>query len=148
MPAPTSPDLLAVFDRGPLNARYWTSFILLAGVYVLDFFDFFLIAFILAVIGPRWRLTYGQAALILYGSGVGAILGSLVWGSLSDVFGRKLQTVTGTLICGVAAGLIGLLPTGAYGAVGDSAHFRRVWSRRRDHPGLDHRRRDDPDPLA
>ena len=114
MPAPSSPDLLAVFDRGPLNARYWTSFILLAGVYVLDFFDFFLIAFILAVIGPRWHLTYGQAALILYGSGVGAILGSLIWGSLSDVFGRKLQTVTGTLICGVAAGLIGLLPTGAY----------------------------------
>jgi MFS transporter, putative metabolite:H+ symporter len=114
MAAPTSPDLLAVFDRGPLNARYWTSFILLAGVYVLDFFDFFLIAFILAVIGPRWHLTYGQAALILYGSGVGAILGSLIWGSLSDVFGRKLQTVTGTLICGVAAGLIGLLPTGAY----------------------------------
>ncbi len=114
MPAPTSPDLLAVFDRGPLNARYWTSFILLAGVYVLDFFDFFLIAFILAVIGPRWHLTYGQAALILYGSGIGAILGSLIWGSLSDVFGRKLQTVTGTLICGVAAGLIGILPTGAY----------------------------------
>ncbi|HEY3909099.1 MAG TPA: MFS transporter [Stellaceae bacterium] len=114
MAAPTSHDLLAVFDRGPLNARYWTSFGLLAGVYILDFFDFFLIAFILAVIGPSWHLTYGQAALILYGSGVGAIVGALVWGSLSDVFGRKLQTVTGTLICGVAGGLIGFLPTGAF----------------------------------
>ena len=65
--AQTSEDLLAVFDRAPLNARYWTSFALLGGVYVLDFFDFFLIAFILAVIGPSWHLTYGQAALILYG---------------------------------------------------------------------------------
>ena len=110
----TSDDLLAVFDRAPLNARYWTSFALLAGVYVLDFFDFFLIAFILAVIGPSWHLTYGQSAMILYGSGVGAILGSLIWGSLGDVFGRKMQTVTGTLICGVSAGLIALLPTGAY----------------------------------
>ena len=110
----TSDDLLAVFDRAPLNARYWTSFALLGGVYVLDFFDFFLIAFILAVIGPSWHLTYGQSALILYGSGVGAILGSLIWGSLGDVFGRKMQTVTGTLICGVSAGLIALLPTGAY----------------------------------
>ena len=109
-----SDDLLAVFDRAPLNARYWTSFALLGGVYVLDFFDFFLIAFILAVIGPSWHLTYGQSALILYGSGVGAILGSLIWGSLGDVFGRKMQTVTGTLICGVSAGLIALLPTGAY----------------------------------
>jgi putative MFS transporter len=112
--AATSEELLALFDRAPLNRRYWTSFALLAAVYVLDFFDFFLIAFILAVIGPQWHLTYGQAALILYGSGVGAILGSLIWGSLGDLFGRKLQTVTGTLICGVSAGLIGFLPTGAF----------------------------------
>jgi putative MFS transporter len=112
--APTSQHLLTLFDRGPLNARYWTSFVLLAGVYVLDFFDFFLIAFILAAIGPSWHLTYGQTALILYGSGVGAIVGSLVWGSLSDRFGRKMQTVTGTFICGISAGLIGFLPTGAF----------------------------------
>jgi len=81
---------------------------------VLDFFDFFLIAFIMAEVGPSWHLTYGQVTLIFYGSGIGAILGSLVWGSLGEVFGRQLQTVTGTLICGVSAGLIGFLPTGAY----------------------------------
>jgi MFS transporter, putative metabolite:H+ symporter len=38
----------------------------------------------------------------------------LVWGSLSDVLGRKLQIVTGTLICAVSAALIGALPTGAW----------------------------------
>ncbi len=112
--APTSEDLLALFDRAPLNRRYWASYTVLALVYVLDFFDFFLIAFILAVIGPRWHLTYGQAATILYGSGIGAILGALVWGALADRFGRKMQTVTGTLICGLAGGAIGLLPDGAY----------------------------------
>jgi putative MFS transporter len=112
--AQTSEDLLAVFDRAPLNARYWASYLLLALVYVLDFFDFFLIAFILAVIGPQWHLTYGHAALVLYGSGIGAILGSLVWGALADRFGRKMQTVTGTLICGFAGGAIAFLPVGAY----------------------------------
>ncbi|HVC54463.1 MAG TPA: MFS transporter [Stellaceae bacterium] len=110
----TSEDLLALFDRAPLNRRYWISFALLAGVYILDFFDFFLIAFILAAIGPQWHLTYGQAALILYGSGLGAILGALVWGSLADRFGRRLQTVSGTMICGVSAGLIAFLPIGAF----------------------------------
>ena len=114
MAAATSEELLALFDRAPLNRRYWTSFVLLGAVYVLDFFDFFLIAFIMAEVGPSWHLTYGQVGLIFYGSGVGAILGSLVWGSLGEVFGRQLQTVTGTLICGVSAGLIGFLPTGAY----------------------------------
>ena len=115
--AKSSDDLLALFDEAPLNRRYWTSFVLLALVYVLDFFDFFLIAYLMAVIGPRWHLTYGAVALIFYGSGIGAILGSLIWGSLGEVFGRKLQTITGTLICGLAAGAIGFLPTGAFAAL-------------------------------
>ena len=99
----TSENLLAMFDGAPLNARYWTTFIVMSGVLVLDFFDFFLIAFVMSVIGPEWHLTYGQGALILYGAGVGAIAGSLVSGSLGDVFGRKMQTVLGTLICGICA---------------------------------------------
>jgi putative MFS transporter len=110
----TSDSLLALFDSAPLNRRYWTTFIVMSGVLVLDFFDFFLIAFVMSVIGPEWHLTYGQGALILYGAGIGAIVGSLVSGSLGDVFGRKAQTVIGTLICGVCAGSIGLLPTGAW----------------------------------
>ena len=110
----TSEELLALFDKAPLNPRFWLSFAIMAGVWLLDFFDFFLIAFVMAVIGPEWHLTYGQGALILYGAGVGAIVGSLAWGALGDVFGRKMLTVTGTVICGVAAGAIGLLPTGAW----------------------------------
>jgi putative MFS transporter len=114
MPAQSSDNLLALFDAAPLNRRYWVTFVLMSGVLVLDFFDFFLIAFVMSVIGREWQLTYGQGAIILYGAGIGAIIGSLVWGSLGDLFGRKMQTVTGTLICGISAGLIGLVPTGAW----------------------------------
>ncbi len=117
MAGQSSDDLLAMFDSAPLNRRYWSSFALLSAITILDFFDFFLIAFILSKIGPEWKLTYGQSGLILYGGGVGAILGALVWGSLSDVLGRKRQIVSGTLICAVSAGLIGLLPTGAWVAL-------------------------------
>jgi MFS transporter, putative metabolite:H+ symporter len=112
MAVQTSDDLLAMFDAAPLNRRYWVTFALMSGVLVLDFFDFFLIAFVMSVIGKEWQLTYGQGALILYGAGLGAIVGSLVSGSLGDVFGRKIQTVIGTLICGVSAGLIGFVPAG------------------------------------
>ena len=106
MAAEASGDLLALFDRAPLDRRYWTIFALLAAVYVFDFFDLSLIAFILAAIGRSWHLTYGQSALILYGSGLGAVLGALLWGGLADRFGRRAQTVTGTLICAISAGLI------------------------------------------
>ena len=114
MPGQTSEDLLALFDGATLNRRYWVTFVIMAGVFVLDFFDFFLIAFVMSKVGPEWHLTYGEGAVILYGAGVGAIIGSLCWGALGDLFGRKMQTVTGTFICGISAGLIGLLPTGAW----------------------------------
>ena len=114
MAGQSSDDLLAMFDSAPLNRRYWVTFALMSGVLVLDFFDFFLIAFVMSVIGREWQLTYGQGALILYSAGVGAIIGSLAWGSLGDLLGRKMQTVTGTFICGISAGLIGFVPTGAW----------------------------------
>jgi len=44
----------------------------------LEFFDYFLIGFVLAfLIGP-WKLTFGQSATVLMSSGIGAIMGAYV----------------------------------------------------------------------
>ena len=40
---------------------------------MLDFFDFYLIGFVLAFIVGAWHLTYGQSAMILLSSGLGAV---------------------------------------------------------------------------
>lgn len=40
MAGQTSDDLLALFDSAPLNRRYWVTFGLMSGVFLLDFFDF------------------------------------------------------------------------------------------------------------
>ena len=40
---------------------------------MLDFFDFFLIGFVLAFVVKEWNLTYGQSGAILLASGVSAI---------------------------------------------------------------------------
>src|SRR6185312_3102648 len=117
MPGQTSDDLLALFDSAPLNRRYWVAFVLLSGLFVLEFFDFLVVGFLLAVLGPQWHLTYGQSAIILYSGGVGAICGAVAWGSLSDAWGRKSQLVLGTFICGIGAGAIGLVPQGAWGVL-------------------------------
>ena len=111
----TSEALLSMFDSARLRPRYWVNFSLLSLITVLEFFDFAIVAFLLAVLGPQWHLTYGQSAVILYSGGVGAICGAVAWGSLSDAWGRKLQLVLGTFICGVGAGAIGLVPQGAWG---------------------------------
>jgi putative MFS transporter len=114
MAVQTSDDLLALFDAAPLNRRYWVSFALLSALFILEFFDFLVVGYLLAVLGPQWHLTYGQSALILYSGGIGSILGALVFGGLSDAWGRKSQMIIGTFICAISAGLIGLVPSGAW----------------------------------
>ena len=111
----TSEALMSMFDSARLRPRYWVNFGLLSLITVLEFFDFAIVAFLLAVLGPQWHLTYGQSAVILYSGGVGAICGAVAWGSLSDAWGRKSQLVLGTFICGIGAGAIGLVPQGAWG---------------------------------
>jgi putative MFS transporter len=56
---------------------------------MLEFFDFFLIGFVLAIIIKPWHLTFGQSAVILLSSGVGAIFGAFFWGHVADRIGRK-----------------------------------------------------------
>ncbi len=111
----TSEALLSMFDSAPLTRRYWTNFALLALITVLEFFDFLVVGFLVAVLGPQWHLTYGQSAIILYSGGLGAIAGAVIWGSLADAWGRKLQLVLGTFICGIGAGALGFVPDGAWG---------------------------------
>src|SRR5947209_19813833 len=63
----------------------------------LEFFDYFLIAFVLAfLIGP-WKLTFGQSAIVLMSSGIGAILGAYAWGWLADRIGPR-KVFMGTVL--------------------------------------------------
>jgi putative MFS transporter len=114
MSGQTSEELLALYDRAPLNTRYWVTFGLMSAVFVFDFFDFLVVGYLLAAVAREWHLTYGQGAVILYSGGVGAIIGAIVFGALSDAWGRKPQIVIGTFICAVSAGLIAFVPEGAW----------------------------------
>lgn len=110
----TSEELLALFDTARLDRRYWVRFGLLSAGSVLDFFDFFIVGYLIAQLGPQWHLTYGESSTILLAGGVGAIVSALTWGALSDWLGRKRQLLFGYIICAAGAGGISLLPEGAW----------------------------------
>src|SRR5246127_4467382 len=114
MPGQTSEDLLALLDSAPLNRRYWVAFALMSAVFVYGFFVFLVVGYLLAQVAPEWHLTYGQSAVILYSGGVGAILGALVFGALSDAWGRKITMIIGTFICAASSGLMGIVPAGSW----------------------------------
>ena len=61
----TDGDLLAFFDSARPNARDWATIVLLCIASGVEFFDFYIVGFLVAVIGPLWHLTYGQSAIML-----------------------------------------------------------------------------------
>jgi putative MFS transporter len=76
----------------------------------LEFFDYFLIGFVLAfLIGP-WKLTFGQSATVLMSSGIGAIIGAYVWGWLADRIGRRKVFIGTVLNFSAATGLLYFTP--------------------------------------
>jgi MFS transporter, putative metabolite:H+ symporter len=81
---------------------------------MLDFFDFFLIGFVLAFIVNDWNLTYGQSGAILLASGISAPFGSLFYGWLADKVGRRTSLIASILNVSLATGAMALTPTGAW----------------------------------
>ncbi len=107
-------DLVTLYDGAPLNARYWVTIALGIVSSVFDYFDYFIVGFLIAVLAPLWHLTFGQTSVMLLSAGVGAIIGSLVWGALADRFGRKRLLVAGVALCAVSSGSVSLIPDGAW----------------------------------
>jgi MFS transporter, putative metabolite:H+ symporter len=77
---------------------------------MLEFFDYYLIAFVLAFIVKPWQLTFGESAIILLSSGVGAILGAVIWGRCADIYGRRKVFIATVINFSVASGLLAATP--------------------------------------
>jgi MFS transporter, putative metabolite:H+ symporter len=77
---------------------------------MLDFFDFFLIGYVLAFILKDWQLTYGQSAVILASSGLGAVPGAFFWGWMGDRIGRRKVFIMTALNVAGATGILYFTP--------------------------------------
>src|SRR5882757_1737542 len=80
---------------------------------MLDFFDFFLIGYVLAFIIGSWKLTYGESAMILLASGLGAVPGAFFWGWMADRIGRRKVFILTVLNFSIATGMLALTPESA-----------------------------------
>lgn len=54
-----------------------------------EFFDMFLIGFVVSLLTKPWKLTGFEAGVILACSGLGTVIGSIMWGRLADRVGRR-----------------------------------------------------------
>jgi MFS transporter, putative metabolite:H+ symporter len=80
----------------------------------LEFFDYYLIAFALSFIVGGWKLTFGQSAMILLSSGIGAMIGSLFYGYLADKIGRRSVFIATLLNTAIGTGMLAFTPQGSW----------------------------------
>ncbi len=103
--------MLDVLERQQtLTINQWKIFAASLFSIMLDFFDFFLIAFVLAFFVTDWHLTFGQTGLILLASGVSSIPGGIFFGWLGDKIGRRKVFMITMLTFSIATGLMAVTP--------------------------------------
>ena len=107
-------DWISSIEKSNLSPRYYLTMGLLVFQEMFEFYDFFLVGYLVSVLAPGWHLTYGQGAIMLLSSGVGAIVGSLVGGRMADAIGRKKMIWGGGLIFSLGAAGCALIPDGAW----------------------------------
>ena len=107
-------DWISSIEKSGLSRRYYLTMGLLVFQEMFEFYDFFLVGYLVSVLAPGWHLTYGQGAIMLLSSGVGAIVGSLVGGRMADALGRKKMIWGGGLIFSLGAAGCALIPDGAW----------------------------------
>jgi len=113
-PKADAQDWLSGIEKSNLTSRYYLTIALLVLQEMFEFYDFFLVGYLVSVLAPGWHLTYGQGAIMLLSSGVGAIFGSLVGGRIADTVGRKKTIWGGGLIFSLGAAGCALIPDGAW----------------------------------
>src|SRR5581483_4126694 len=107
-------DWLDAIEKSRLTPRYYATIVLIVLQEMFEFYDFFLVGYLVSVLAPGWHLTYGQSALMLLSSGVGAIAGATVGGKFADLVGRKRMIWGGGFVFALGAAGIALIPDGAW----------------------------------
>ena len=105
--------MLSFYEQHRLTSRYWASFAILCAGLCLDYFDFFIVGFLVASISASCKLTYLQSSIMLLSCGIGALLGSIIFGVLGDKYGCKPILIIATIICSFGDGSLALVPDGS-----------------------------------
>lgn len=86
-----APNAIQQLDSRPLTGHQRSLIGLVMIGNISEFFDMFLIGFVVSLLVEPWHLTGFQAGAILACSGIGTVVGAVLWGRLADRIGRRLS---------------------------------------------------------
>ena len=84
----TFSDLFQRLEQAQLTANHYKLITAAVLGDMLEFFDYYIIGFVLAFIVVPWKLSFGATAIVLLSAGVGSLIGSFFFGRLADRIGR------------------------------------------------------------
>jgi len=76
-------------DQRPLTGHQRSLIALVVTGNISEFFDIFLIGFVVSLLTKPWNLTGFEAGVILACSGLGTVIGAIMWGRIADIIGRR-----------------------------------------------------------
>ena len=84
----TSPSSSPTGQPTAVNSYSWKALMGSAVGYAMDGFDLLILGFMLSAISADLNLTPGQAGSLVTWTLIGAVFGGIVFGALSDRYGR------------------------------------------------------------
>lgn len=76
-------------DSRPLTGHQKSLVALAVIGNIAEFFDIFMVGFVISLLTGAWNLTGMQAGIITSCTGLGTVIGSILWGRMSDRIGRR-----------------------------------------------------------
>lgn len=108
----TFDELFAKLENSRLTVNHYKLITAAVLGDILEFFDYFLMSFVLAFIVVPWKLSFGQTAIVLLSAGVGSLVGSFFFGWLADRMGRLSVCIITVFTFAIPSGLLYFTPTG------------------------------------
>ena len=108
----TFSQLFAKLEQSRLTANHYKLIIAAVLGDMLEFFDYYIIGFVLAFIVIPWHLSFGATAIVLLSAGVGSLMGSFFFGWLADRIGRMPVLYITTAAFTIPSGIMFFTPEG------------------------------------
>ncbi|NGP05112.1 MFS transporter [Rhodococcus sp. 14C212] len=96
MPRPIS--IAEIIDRSPVSAIQKRTIILCVVLAVLDGFDALLLGYAVPAIAKDWEMSPAEFGVVMSVSAAAMVLGSILFGSISDRLGRRRLVLVGTVM--------------------------------------------------
>jgi len=103
--------VVAAPEDAPLSAAHWGLMLVLVVALIIDVMKPASLGFVMPGMVSEYGVTQARAALVPFFALMGTVVGSVVWGVIADIYGRKASILlsaimfVGTSICGAMPSL-------------------------------------------